>query len=89
MNIDPQTIELDASQRADLAALSERVGKPWPVVFSEALAAYRGKAVTKVPPGENFYEAAKRLGLIGCVKGGPSDLSTNPEHMEGFGSDDR
>ena len=22
---------------------------------------------------------------VGCVKGGPSDLSTNPDHMDGFG----
>jgi hypothetical protein len=36
--------------------------------------------------GESFYEAATRLGLIGCVRGGPPDLSTNPMHMEGFGA---
>lgn len=23
--------------------------------------------------------------LVGCLKGGPRDLSTNPRHMEGFG----
>jgi hypothetical protein len=23
--------------------------------------------------------------LVGCVKGGPKDLSTNPEYMDGFG----
>ena len=38
-------------------------------------------------PKENCYELAKRLGIIGCAKGLPSDLSTNPEHMEGFGLD--
>jgi hypothetical protein len=24
-------------------------------------------------------------GLIGCIEDGPSDLSTNPKYMEGFG----
>lgn len=41
---------------------------------------------SKVSPGaETAYEAAMRLGLIGGCKGGPSDLATNPLHMEGFG----
>jgi predicted DNA-binding antitoxin AbrB/MazE fold protein len=36
--------------------------------------------------GESFYDAASRLGFIGCVKGAPSDLSTNKKYLEGFGS---
>jgi hypothetical protein len=35
----------------------------------------------------NCLELAERLGLIGSAKGLPADLSTNPEHMEGFGRD--
>ena len=31
------------------------------------------------------YDAFKELGLIGCVKDAPSDLSTNPRYFEGFG----
>ena len=31
------------------------------------------------------YERAKAAGLIGVVKGAPSDLSTNRGHFEGFG----
>jgi metal-responsive CopG/Arc/MetJ family transcriptional regulator len=38
-------------------------------------------------PRETCYDLAKRLGIIGSVKGLPTDLSTNPEHMEGFGRD--
>jgi hypothetical protein len=37
-------------------------------------------------PRENCYELAVRLGLLGSVKGLPRDLSTNPDHMEGFGT---
>ena len=36
---------------------------------------------------ESAYAAFVRAGVIGCVKGGPSDLSTNAEYMEGFGGD--
>jgi predicted DNA-binding antitoxin AbrB/MazE fold protein len=35
--------------------------------------------------GESFFDAANRLGILGCIKGTPRDLSTNLKHMEGFG----
>ena len=38
--------------------------------------------------GETAFDVASRAGLIGCIKGAPrspTDLSTNPKHMEGFG----
>lgn len=35
--------------------------------------------------GASFFDAAARLGFIGCIKGTPSDLSTNKKYMEGFG----
>ncbi|MGO9921907.1 MAG: ribbon-helix-helix protein, CopG family [Isosphaeraceae bacterium] len=41
----------------------------------------------KRTPRESAYDVARRAGIIGVFKGGPSDLSTNPEHMEGFGRD--
>jgi hypothetical protein len=37
---------------------------------------------------ETAFDLASRAGLIGCIKGAPgspTDLSTNPKHMEGFG----
>ena len=41
------------------------------------------------PAGETAYDAFARLGVIGCVKGGPPDVATNPKYMEkymeGFG----
>ncbi len=46
----------------------------------------------KPPPGpdaeESAFDVASRAGLIGCIKAAPhspTDLSTNPKHMEGFG----
>jgi hypothetical protein len=37
---------------------------------------------------ETAFDVASRAGLIGCIKGAPrspTDLSTNPKHLEGFG----
>jgi predicted DNA-binding protein len=47
----------------------------------EALENYLGEASTS----SSAYDLAKEAGLIGCVRGAPSDLSTNRRHFEGFG----
>jgi len=39
---------------------------------------------------ETAFDVLNRTGLIGCLEGAPrspTDLSTNPRHMEGFGRD--
>jgi metal-responsive CopG/Arc/MetJ family transcriptional regulator len=36
-------------------------------------------------PAENCRQLAERLGILGVYKDTPTDLSTNPAHMEGFG----
>ena len=35
--------------------------------------------------GQTLYEIMDEAGLIGCIEDAPSDLSTNPKYMEGFG----
>jgi hypothetical protein len=49
-------------------------------------------AATKAAGGhdaeETAFDVASKAGLIGCIKGAPrspTDLSTYPKHMEGFG----
>lgn len=84
MSVDPKTIALTEAQKRALAELSDKTGKPWSDVFSEALSGYRPKADTNGQNGESFSAAAARLGLVGCIEG-PADLSTNPAYMEGFG----
>jgi hypothetical protein len=64
MSVDPKTISLNDAQRKALAELSDKSGKPWPQVLSEALSAYRPKAETNGRNGESFSEAADRLGLV-------------------------
>jgi hypothetical protein len=39
---------------------------------------------------ETAFDVLNRAGLIGCIEGSPrtpTDLSTNPRHLEGFGRD--
>jgi predicted DNA-binding protein len=47
----------------------------------EALESYLGEASTP----SSAYDLARDAGLIGCVGGGPTDLSTNRKYFEGFG----
>jgi predicted DNA-binding antitoxin AbrB/MazE fold protein len=54
-------------------------------------------SIEKVPEGQahsvdagpTLYELLDKAGLIGCIKDGPPDLSTNPKYMEGFGKSER
>lgn len=84
MSVDPDTIALTDAQRRALAELSDKTGKPWPTVLSEALTDYQSQARGEDQCGESFSAAAERLGLVGCIEG-PADLSTNRDHMQGFG----
>jgi len=36
-------------------------------------------------PRESCLDIARRIGILGVYKDAPHDLSTNPEHMQGFG----
>jgi metal-responsive CopG/Arc/MetJ family transcriptional regulator len=36
-------------------------------------------------PRESCLDIARRIGIVGIYNDAPQDLSTNPEHMEGFG----
>lgn len=84
MSVDPKSIALSDVQKKALAELSEKSGKPWTDVLTEALSAYRPEIGTDGLSGESFSDAVTRLGLMGCVEG-PADLSTNPTHLEGLG----
>jgi hypothetical protein len=86
MSVSADNIALSAEQKQHIALLAEQTGRPWGDVLGEALATYRAR--TEATAGgneESFFDAATRLGLIGCVKGGPPDLSTNPKYVGGLG----
>ena len=50
-------------------------------VVREALDSYLAQS----DEGVSAFELAERAGLIGCVRRGPRDLSTNPRYFDGFG----
>jgi predicted DNA-binding antitoxin AbrB/MazE fold protein len=51
------------------------------------------ETVQSPEPGETvdsdktLFDMLNEVGLIGSIKDGPPDLSTNPKYMEGFGKD--
>ena len=66
-----------------LGQRSKLQGVPESELVREALESYLS------PPQKmrSAYDAAVALGVIGCAKGLPRDLSTNPKYMKGFGED--
>jgi hypothetical protein len=57
-------------------------------VVAEALRRYEAQKsapATSENGQKSVYESLAESGFIGCIRGGPTDLSTNPKYMEGFG----
>lgn len=83
-------IQLNDTERHLVLEIAERTGKPWNDVLAEALRQYRANVISSATSDANtWFERLARHAFIGCLEGGPPDLSTNPAHMEGFGQDDR
>ena len=65
------------SQRASI--LGKRKAKSESRVVQEALKTYLAKTTEQ----RSAYDLAKQIGLIGCVRRAPKDLSTNRRHFFG------
>jgi Ribbon-helix-helix protein, copG family len=76
-------VRVDERLKSELEAEARERGLSPSDVVRQALLEHFGRRT----PRENCRELAERLGILGSAKGLPSDLSTNPIHMEGFGSD--
>jgi metal-responsive CopG/Arc/MetJ family transcriptional regulator len=76
-------VRVDTRLKQQLEAEAREKGVSPSEIVRQALEEH----VQKRMPGESCYDIAKRAGIIGVFKGGPTDLSTNPAHMEGFGRD--
>lgn len=84
----PYQIELTPAEFALLRNLSADTGKTMHELVSEALQQYAPDVRrTNGEHKSTLLERLNRKGLVGCLRGGPPDLSTNPIHMEGFGRD--
>ncbi len=71
---------LTASLEQHLRRRSLLTGQTESDIIREALEAHFAQ-----PPGRSALSLAKSLGLVGCAKGLPADLSTNKRHFAGFG----
>lgn len=90
MTVDPTQIALSAEQQVRVAILAERTGKaPSDVVDDLLSAASTTWTEPSAPNGadlqsKTLFDVLSERGILGCFDG-PTDLSTNPKHMEGFG----
>jgi len=82
------TLELEESIDRGLSRLARERGRSEAEVVREAVERLvrENEAAGAPAPGEDALTVAKRLGVVGRIKGAPADLSTDARHMEGFGA---
>jgi hypothetical protein len=85
MSLIPQHLDLTPEQITLLSELTLKTSKSPQEVVEDALRQYSADFTKSISNGSSLYDRLAGEGLIGSVGGLPSDLSTNPEHMEGFG----
>jgi hypothetical protein len=76
------TVKLSVQLEQTLEAAASREGISKSEIVRRALSAYSGKAESH----SEISALDKLADLVGCFEGGPDDLSSNPEHLRGFGS---
>ena len=75
------TIRISESLVKRLKKHAGMKGRSESVLVREALENYLGEASAS----DSAYDLAREASLIGCVRGGSSDLSTNRRYLKGFG----
>lgn len=76
------TIKIPVALEREISLASRREHVTKSEFVRRAVAAY----VARAPGQATFVSALEQAGdLVGCFKGGPKDLASNPKHMEGFG----
>ena len=88
MATDPSDIHLSDEQKQRLAEASDATGLSAEQLLENALRIGLNKTAGQLGGGNGrtLYDAMAEDGAIGCIKGGPTDVSTNPKYMEGFGT---
>ena len=80
-------IAITPEQFALLSQWARQTGKTQAELLEAALRSFDPETAVEATPadGTTFYDRLNSAGLIGCIKEAPVDLSTNLQHMEGFG----
>ena len=81
----PQYLDLTPEQVSLLSELTLKTHKSPQEVVEDALRQYSIEVRGDNSTGLSLYDRLAQDGLVGSVEGGPTDLSTNPKYMEGFG----
>jgi len=77
------TVKLPDDLEQELAAATAREQVSKSELVRRALSRYLSQAAGREEP---FISALEQAGdLVGCLEGGPADLSTNPAHLAEFG----
>ena len=76
-------VRVDPRLKRELEAEAREKGVRPSDIVREALEAHMRRRA----PRRSCLDIARRIGFIGAYEDTPPDLSTNPEHMEGFGRD--
>lgn len=76
------SIKLDDKLERKLLALSRRERVSKSELVRRALHAYGAEHEHSAPVPSALSKAGD---LVGCLKGAPSDLASNPEHLADFG----
>jgi hypothetical protein len=87
MAIESYDVSLSPDVWKLLNGLSSNMGKPPAEVVADALRQYEsGEQKHECGNGHpnSVYESLQEGGFLGCIEGGPADLSTNPRYMQGF-----
>jgi len=91
MTPSPIQIELTNEQFTLLSELSSRNHTSQQEVLTAVLRQFEltwpqtKNGAAEGDPQRSFAERLAGKGLLGCLEGGPPDLSANPDYMEGFG----
>jgi metal-responsive CopG/Arc/MetJ family transcriptional regulator len=79
--VDRINVRIDGHLKQELEAEARERGMSPSEVVRDVLAAH----VKSRPRQQNCLDLAREIGLIGCARGLPADLSTNREHFDHFG----
>jgi Arc/MetJ-type ribon-helix-helix transcriptional regulator len=78
-----KTFRLPKQLQATLRRLAKSRGQSESEVVRTAIE----KLAAAERPRDSCYDLFKKAGVIGMLKDGPPDLSTNPKYLEGLGRD--
>ncbi|MEM8947010.1 MAG: hypothetical protein AAGD11_17680 [Planctomycetota bacterium] len=83
MATDPNEVQLTDEQRKLLAQRADETGRSVSELINEMFGE-PAKEPRQPKGSRSLIAVLSERGLVGAMRG-PGDLSTNPEHMEGFG----